>query len=60
LIKLIRKQRYFSKSTIHEREREREREGEGEKWSSQTNVLMSGSPVAKPKSGSDYSVFIMK
>jgi hypothetical protein len=40
---------------MKERERERERNG-----APKSNVLTSGSPMANPKSGPDYSVFIMK
>jgi hypothetical protein len=40
---------------LKERERERERERNG---TPKSNVFMSRSPVANPKSGSDYSVFI--
>jgi hypothetical protein len=40
---------------IKEGERERERNG-----APKSNVLKSGSPMANPKSGPDYSVFSMK
>jgi hypothetical protein len=42
---------------MRERERERERERNG---APKSNVLTFGSLVADPKSGPDYSVFIMK
>jgi hypothetical protein len=34
--------------------------GEQRKGAPKTNVFTSGSPVANPKSGPDYSVFLMK
>jgi hypothetical protein len=42
---------YFSKAKLYIRERERD-------GAPKPNVLTSGSPVAHPKSGSDYSVLI--
>jgi hypothetical protein len=52
-ILLLKEQRYFSKAKFYERERE----GFG---SPKSNVLTSGSPVANPKSGPVYPVFIAK
>jgi hypothetical protein len=43
-------QRYFSKAKLNEREKKN--------GVTKSNILTSGSPVANPKSGPDYSAFI--
>jgi hypothetical protein len=47
----MKERKYFSKAKLYERERN---------GSPKLNVLTSGSPVANPKSGPDYSLFITK
>jgi hypothetical protein len=48
----MKEQRYFSKAKLHVYE------GEREIVPNRTNILTSGYPVANPKCGPDYSVFI--